>query len=101
LGAELQAGAAEGLKPQGTGAPTIQAVLPVVNIGDLPAPLALSRPERAAIRIPEGAISGDVVLARGDGRHSNPLELKVAVQMAENLHPVSNPAVDADGTVYA
>lgn len=101
LGAHLQVSAAEGLKLQATGAPMIQAVLPVVNIGDLAAPLALSRPDRAVIRIPDGAISGDVMLARGDGRHSNSLELKVAVPMAENLHPVSNPAVDADGTVYA
>jgi glucose/arabinose dehydrogenase len=45
-----------------------------------------------------------VVLAVDGARHaaaSNPLELKVAVPMAENLHPVANPAVDADGTVYA
>ena len=32
---------------------------------------------------------------------SNALGLRVAVPMAENLHPVANPAVDADGTVYA
>ena len=53
------------------------------------------------MRIPEGTISGEVVLARGDGGVSNALELSVAVPMAENLHPVANPAVDADGTVYA
>jgi len=76
-------------------------VLPRVTVGDTPVALALSRPRRAVIRIPEGAISGEVVLACGESAASNPLELRVAVPMAENLHPVANPAVDADGTVYA
>jgi sugar lactone lactonase YvrE len=75
--------------------------LPRVTVGDLPVGLGLSRPGRAVVRIPEGTISGEVVLARGDGGVSNALELSVAVPMAENLHPVANPAVDADGTVYA
>jgi sugar lactone lactonase YvrE len=81
------------------------AVLPQVAVGDTPVYLALSRPGRAVIRIPEGAISGDVVLQVGDGAGhtgaSNALDLRVAVPMAEGLHPVANPAVDADGNVYA
>jgi hypothetical protein len=74
--------------------------LPQVSIGDVPAYLALSRPSRSIIRIPDGAISGDVILSRA-GSLSNPLDLRVAVPMAENLHPVANPAVDADGNVFA
>ena len=81
---------------QGTGS----AVLPQVAVGDVPVYLSLSRPGRTVIRIPDGAISGDVVLERG-GEPSNALELRVAVPMAESLHPVANPAVDADGNVYA
>ena len=76
------------------------AALPQVTVGDVPVYLALSRPGRTVIRIPEGTISGDVVLSRGGGA-SNSLELRVAVPMAESLHPVANPAVDADGNVYA
>jgi hypothetical protein len=76
-------------------------VLPQVTVGDLPVALGLSRPGRAVVRIPEGTISGEVALVRADGGVSNPLPLSVAVPMAENLHPVANPAVDADGTVYA
>lgn len=75
-------------------------VLPQVTVGDTPVYLTLSRSGRAVIRIPEGTISGDVVLA-GVGGASNGLELRVAVPMAENLHPVANPAVDPDGNVYA
>jgi hypothetical protein len=74
---------------------------PVVSVGDLPAALSLSRPTRTVVRIPEGAITGEVVLTAPDGAHSNPVEVRVAVPMAENLHPVGNPAVDSDGTVYS
>jgi sugar lactone lactonase YvrE len=76
-------------------------VLPQVTVGDAPASLALSRPGRAVIRVPEGTISGEVVVACAERGASNALELRVAVPMAENLHPVANPAVDADGNVYA
>jgi len=77
------------------------AVLPRVTVGDTPVYLGLSRPGRAVIRIPDGTISGDVVLTLGARGASNALELRVAVPMAENLHPVANPAVDADGNVFA
>ncbi|WP_158792384.1 gluconolaconase [Granulicella sp. L60] len=74
--------------------------IPRASIGDISAPIILTRPTRATIRVPEGTISGDLILHR-NGADSNPLPLRVAVPMAENLHPVSNPAVDADGNVYA
>jgi hypothetical protein len=74
--------------------------VPHATLGDTPAPVILSRPTRAAIQIPDGAITGDLILHR-NGHASNPLHLRVAVPMAENLHPVANPAVDAEGNVYA
>ncbi len=74
--------------------------IPRATIGDISAPIVLSRPTRATIRVPEGTISGDLVLHRS-ATGSNPLTLRVAVPMAENLHPVANPAVDAEGNVYA
>ena len=86
LGSALQS------KPQGT--------LPTVRIGDTPAHLALSRAERAVIRVLDGTISGDVELDAGQAT-SNGLTLRVAVPMAEGLHPVANPVVDSDGTVYS
>jgi sugar lactone lactonase YvrE len=78
-------------------------VLPQVTVGDKPVHLSLSRPSRTVIRIPDGTISGDVLLSVPNGARptvSNGLELRVAVPMAEGLHPVANPAVDADGNVY-
>ena len=74
--------------------------IPHATIGDTFAPITLSRPTRAAVLVPEGSISGDLILHR-NGNSSNPLHLRVAVPMAENLHPVANPAVDADGQVFA
>jgi len=83
---------------QGTGATD---ALPTVTLGDTDAVLSLSRQGRTVIQVPGGAISGPVVLERADGSASNALNLRVAVPMAEGLHPVANPAVDADGNVYA
>ena len=74
--------------------------IPRTTLGDLSAPIILSRPTQATIRIPEGSISGELVLHR-DGHASNALFLNVAVPMAENLHPIANPAVDADQNIFA
>jgi outer membrane protein assembly factor BamB len=70
------------------------------TIGDTVASLVLTRSTQAIVRIPEGSIPGDLVLHR-NGSSSNPLPVRVAVPMAENLHPVANPAVDQDGRVFA
>jgi DNA-binding beta-propeller fold protein YncE len=73
--------------------------MPHASIGDVFAPVVMSRPHRASILIPEGSITGDLVMHR-NGETSNPLLARIAVPMAENLHPVSNPAVDANGQVF-
>lgn len=73
--------------------------LPTASIGDTPAAIALARRNRITVRITEGSISGDLVLHR-NGVASNPLYARIAVPMAENLHPVANPAVDSEGRVF-
>ncbi len=73
--------------------------LPHGTIGDMETRTTLSRSQQVTIRVPDGCISGELVLQH-DGVASNPLPLRVAVPMAENLHPVSNPAVDADGNLF-
>jgi len=73
--------------------------LPHATIGDVFAPVSLSRPSRATIRVQEGSIPGDLIVSR-NGEPSNAINLRVAVPMAENLHPVANPAVDATGQVF-
>lgn len=74
--------------------------VPRITIGEVAARTTLSRSTTATLEVPEGAISGNLVVQHAGGS-SNPLHLRVAVSMAENLHPVANPAVDADGNVFA
>jgi sugar lactone lactonase YvrE len=73
--------------------------MPHATIGDVFAPVSLSRPGRATVRVQEGSISGDLILHRS-GETSNAINVRVAVPMTENLHPVANPAVDATGQVF-
>ena len=70
------------------------------EIAGVAAQVTMARPTRAIIRVPEGTLPGDLIVSR-DGVESNRLTMNVAVAMAENLHPVANPAVDALGNVYA
>ncbi len=77
-----------------------QAAGPVAMLGEIPARTTLSRASEVTVRIPDGSISGDLVLRHAGGA-SNPMYLRIAVPMAENLHPVSNPVVDGEGVVYA
>jgi hypothetical protein len=74
--------------------------LPEAFFGELPANIDLVRPTRALIRVPNGAISSDLIL-RHNGSASNALHANVGVPMVEDLHMVSNPAVDADGNLFA
>ncbi len=72
---------------------------PKVKFGEFEAPIVVSSEEFVVARVPEGATSGSVVVAT-NGHVSNPQTVKVAVPIAENLHPVTNPAVDAEGNIY-
>jgi WD40 repeat protein len=76
------------------------ATLPQAFFGEIPAALDLARPTRALIRVPDGAISSDLSL-RTNGSVSNALHANVAVPMADDLHIISNPAVDSDGNLFA
>lgn len=73
--------------------------MPHATIGDVFAPISLSRPDRITVRVQEGSITGDLIVHR-NGEPSNPINVRIAVPMAENLHPVSNPAVDANGQIF-
>ena len=72
---------------------------PLVHFGEAEASVALSGPQRLVVRVPEGASGGAVRVATGD-RESQPFPVSVGLQIADNLHPVANPAVDQDGNTY-
>jgi sugar lactone lactonase YvrE len=73
---------------------------PVPMVGELAAPVVLSRGKRMVVRVPEEAESGKLRILR-NGAQSNAVELKVASQVASGVHMVANPAIDRDGNIYA
>ena len=72
---------------------------PRVRFGDYEAPIVISADDFVIARVPLGAASGSVVVST-NGHSSNEHPVKVATLIADNLHPVTNPAIDANGTVY-
>jgi sugar lactone lactonase YvrE len=72
---------------------------PRVQFGELEGAVVISSEQFLVARVPEGASSGPVVVTT-DGHSSNPHEITVAVTIAENLHPVANPALDIEGNIY-
>ncbi len=61
--------------------------------------VVISSDQFIVARVPDGAARGEVVVAT-NGSKSNPSEVHVAVPIAENLHPVANPAIDEEGNIY-
>jgi WD40 repeat protein len=74
--------------------------LPRAFFGDAEAAIDLLRPTRVQVRVPDGATSGDLTLRSGDAE-SNVLHASIAVPIADDLHMVSNPAVDGDENLFA
>jgi sugar lactone lactonase YvrE len=72
---------------------------PRVQFGNVEGAVVISSDDFVVARVPEGATSGPVVVAT-NGHVSNAQQIKVAVPIAENLHPVTNPALDSEGNIY-
>jgi sugar lactone lactonase YvrE len=70
-----------------------------VRFGEVEGAVVISADAFLVARVPEGATSGLVVVSTNN-TSSNGFELSVAIPMAENLHPVANPALDPEGNVY-
>jgi sugar lactone lactonase YvrE len=62
--------------------------------------LLLSSSNRLIVRVPEDVISRNVTVETRNGL-SAPASVVVGVTIAENLHPVANPALDAEGNIFA
>src|SRR5438046_5942342 len=72
---------------------------PRVKFGDVEAPVIISSDDFVVARVPEGAGSGPVIVST-NGHASNAHQVRVAAAIADNLHPVTNPAIDAEGNIY-
>jgi sugar lactone lactonase YvrE len=73
---------------------------PRVRFGEVEGSVVISSDQFLVARVPYGAASGPVVVST-NSHSSNPHQMKVAVPVAENLHPVTNPALDSEGNIYA
>jgi len=73
---------------------------PEVQFGHVQGAVIISSDDFLVARVPEGATTGPVVVA-ANGSVSNAQQVKVAVQIAEGLHPVTNPALDPEGNIYS
>ncbi len=83
----------------GTGLTPPDLKRPRVLIGDVEAPVVVSTNQFVVARVPDGAQSGPLTIST-NGEPSNAQDIRVAVGIAENLHPVTNPALDAEGNIY-
>jgi len=72
---------------------------PRVRFGDSEAPVVVASDQLVVARVPEGALGGNVQVTSASTA-SDPFPFEIGVQIADNLHPVANPAVDADGNIY-
>ncbi|MBK9169407.1 MAG: gluconolaconase [Bryobacterales bacterium] len=72
---------------------------PRVTIGDIAAPLMIGSDSFVIARVPEGASAGELVINSGE-KSSEIYACDIGIPIAEGLHPVANPAVDAFGNVF-
>jgi sugar lactone lactonase YvrE len=70
-----------------------------LRIGGVAARLDLAREDLLLAKVPVGAMSGMVTLEVND-YESNGIPCEVGSRIAQNLHPVANPAIDSAGNLY-
>jgi sugar lactone lactonase YvrE len=87
------------IRINGSGLRPTELKRPRVQFGNMDGAVVISSDAFVVARVPEGATSGPVVVAT-NGTVSNSHQVKVAVPIADNLHPVTNPAIDPEGNIY-
>src|SRR3979411_594264 len=72
---------------------------PRVTIGDVDAPIVIGSDSYVIVRVPEGASAGELVVDDVN-QASRAWTCDIGIQIADNLHPVVNPAGDTFGNIY-
>ena len=72
---------------------------PYVTIGEVGAPVIVGSDTFVIARVPEGATAGGLVVQSGQ-QSSDSWACDIGVLVADNLHPVANPAIDSAGNIY-
>lgn len=70
------------------------------RLGRVSARLVVGGSRYVVVRVPEEATDGQLVVDNGADA-SQPYACSIGLTIAENLHPVANPAVDRDGNIYS
>jgi sugar lactone lactonase YvrE len=83
---------------RGSGFQAHNGTRPVVRFGETEGSLVLWSENLLVARVPEGASSGLTVETHGGRSGAFPLAL--GHMIADNLHPVANPAVDPEGNIF-
>ncbi len=73
---------------------------PAVLVDGEPAHILMSRPTRLMFRVPENVSSG-LIEVRSPAGAGNIVPIRIARQLGDGLHPVTNPAVSRSGMIYA
>ena len=73
---------------------------PSVTVGGEAAHVVVSSASLILFRVPEAATDGAVVVDNG-AFSSKEWETRVGLQIASSLHPVANPAIDAEGNIFS
>jgi sugar lactone lactonase YvrE len=84
---------------QGSGFAARNHSRPQVQFGTVEGSVLLAADTFLIVRVPDGAAGGAVRVRMGSNE-SQPFPIALGVQVADNLHPVGNPAVDGEGNIY-
>jgi len=84
---------------RGSGFASRNHIRPHVQFGTTEGSLMMASENLLIARVPDGAGGGAVRVCLGTVE-SSPFPLSLGRQIVDNLHPVGNPAVDAEGNIY-
>jgi hypothetical protein len=72
---------------------------PRVTFGEVEAPVVIGSDSFVIARVPEGASVGELIV--GNGEQASPAyTCDIGIPIADGVHPVANPAVDATGNIF-
>ena len=76
---------------------------PEVRFGDFSAQVTMASSDHIVAKVPEPSaeIGTHELVVSTNGDTSRPFPYEIGKKLASNLHPVANPALDAEGNVYA
>lgn len=73
---------------------------PVVRFGKVQAPLIVGSDSYLMVRVPEDATVGELIVETS-AEERDSCVCGIGIQIADSLHPVGNPAIDAFGNIFA